>query len=220
MLKQRPKQFWGLLKGKQQEQTDLPLQEFTNFNKAIFYDADIPADTFTPLTQASAHHISPEELTGVLAKNFKANKSSGLSRMPLQMLKHLGPAGVKCMATFLNASAVDTLPPQAWRDTKVVPLYKGLGSTADPANYRSIAITPPFAKLYMAVINQRLTTQATKLDLHAPTQAGFREHHGTIEQALILQTLIQHSVMTKKPLCLAFIDLQRAYNSINREKLW
>jgi hypothetical protein len=169
MLKQRPKQFWGLLKGKQQEQTDLPLQEFTNFNKAIFYDADIPADTYTPLTQARAHHISPEELTGVLAKNFKANKSSGLSRMPLQMLKHLGPAGVECMATFLNASAVDTLPPQAWRDTKVVPLYKGLGSTADPANYRSIAITPPFAKLYMAVINKRLTTQATKLDLHAPT---------------------------------------------------
>lgn len=50
MLKQRLKQFWGLLKGKKQEPTELPLQEFTNFNKAFFYNADIPADTYTPLT--------------------------------------------------------------------------------------------------------------------------------------------------------------------------
>jgi hypothetical protein len=33
----------------------------------------------------------------------------------------------------------------------------------------------------MAVINRRLTAQATQLELHAPTQAGFRAHHGTIE---------------------------------------
>jgi hypothetical protein len=51
----------------------------------------------------------------------------------------------------------------------VVPLYKGSGPTTDPANYRSIAITPPFAKLYMAVVNKRLTAKATELDLHAPT---------------------------------------------------
>jgi hypothetical protein len=87
--------------------TDLPLEDFTEFNKKIFYDETIPADTFTPLTQAETQHISPEELTAVLKHNFKANKSSGLSGMPLQILKHMGPAGVKCMATFLNKSAVE-----------------------------------------------------------------------------------------------------------------
>ncbi len=59
-----------------------------------------------------------------------------------------------------------------------------------PENYRSIAITPPFAKLVMAVMNQRLTATAIDMGLHAPTQAGFRAHHSTTEQALILQTLI------------------------------
>jgi hypothetical protein len=72
----------------------------------------------------------------------------------------------------------------------------------------------------MAVINKRLTDSATALNLHAPTQAGFRAHHSTTEQALILQTLISHSVKTKKPLCMAFVDLQRAYDSIDRAKLW
>jgi hypothetical protein len=102
----------------------------------------------------------------------------------------------------------------------VVPLYKGTGPATDPDNYRSIAITPPFAKLFMAVVNKRLTAEANARELHAPTQAGFRAHHSTIEQALILQTLVQHSLHTKNPLCLAFIDLKRAYDSVNREKLW
>ena len=42
----------------------------------------------------------------------------------------------------------------------------------------------------MAVMNKRLTATAIDMDLHAPTQAGFRAHHSTTEQALILQTLI------------------------------
>jgi hypothetical protein len=69
-------------------------------------------------------------------------------------------------------------------------LFKGKGDAKLPDNYRSIAVAPPFAKLFMTVINQRLTAAAIDLNLHAPTQAGFRAHHGTIEQALILQTLI------------------------------
>jgi hypothetical protein len=54
-------------------------------------------------------------------------------------------------------------------------------------NYRSIAITPPFTKLLMAVINQRLTDHAEDKEIHAPTQAGFRRHHTTTEHALLLQ---------------------------------
>jgi hypothetical protein len=96
----------------------------------------------------------------VLKHHFKANKSSGMSKMPLELLKHLGSTGVKSMATFLNTSAIDQLSPTTWRETKVVPLYKGEGPTSDPENYRSIAITPPFAKLLMAVVNRRLTNKA------------------------------------------------------------
>jgi hypothetical protein len=170
-----------MLKRKVSEQTELPLHTFQKFNEKIFLDESIPPDTFTPLTDTTGNFITQKELTTVLQHHFKANKSSGLSKMPLQLLKHLGTPGVECMADFLNASAITKLPPASWRETKVVPLYKGQGPTSDPENYRSIAITPPFAKVFMAVINRRLTEKATELNLHAPTQAGFRAHHSTIE---------------------------------------
>ena len=71
----------------------------------------------------------------------------------------------------------------------------------------------------MALINQRLTDKANEGNLHAPPQAGFRAHHTTTEQAFIIQTLIQHSVKAKKALGMVFVDLKRAYVSINKEKL-
>jgi hypothetical protein len=73
------------------------------------------------------------------------------------------------LTNFLNKTAIDNKPPQSWREAKIVPIYKNKGSTSDPNNYRSIAINPPFAKLFMAVINRRLTQLAKDQNLHAPT---------------------------------------------------
>jgi hypothetical protein len=89
--------------------------------------------------------------------------------MPLHLLKHMGPAGTACLAHLLNASAIDQLPPTAWRTSKVTPLYKGKGDVTLPDNYRSIAVAPPFSKLFMAVMNRRLTDLAKANNLHAPT---------------------------------------------------
>lgn len=101
--------------------------------------------------------------------------------MPLQLIKHLGSIGIEQVTNFINSTAIDNPPPQKWRETKIVPLYKNKGNPADPNNYRSIAIVPPFAKLLMAVINNRVTTIAKELEVHAPTQAGFRAHYSTVE---------------------------------------
>jgi hypothetical protein len=122
----------------------------------------------------------------VLQHQYKATKSRGNSRLPPQLLKFLGTSGINSLATFLNESAIAAAPPASWKTAKVIPLYKGKGDASKPDNYRSIAITPPLAKVFMSVMNNRLTEAATAMDLHAPTQAGFRRHHSTTEQAFIL----------------------------------
>jgi hypothetical protein len=73
--------------------------------------------------------------------------------MPLQVLKNMSAEGIGCIASFLNKSAIDQLPPTAWRASKVQAIYKGKGHKNEPDNYRSIAITPPFTKLFMATMN-------------------------------------------------------------------
>jgi hypothetical protein len=68
-------------------------------------------------------------------------------------LKWLHVQAHPAIADFLNKSAIEQLAPQTWRDSKVVPLYKGEGSLDDCNNYRSIAVAPPFAKLLMTIVN-------------------------------------------------------------------
>ena len=110
-----------------------------------------------------------EEIKYILNYKYKATKSRGCSILPPQLLKFLGPAGIGSLATFLNESAISSAPPPSWRSAKIVPLYKGKGDAALPANYRSIAITPPLSKVFMAIMNHRLTEIASSKALHAPT---------------------------------------------------
>jgi hypothetical protein len=83
MLKYKPKQFWGMLKHREERNVEIKADTFAAFNQQLFHDPDIPPDMYTPLPNARAHHITPEELATTLTSHFQANRSSGLSLMPL-----------------------------------------------------------------------------------------------------------------------------------------
>ena len=72
-----------MLKSKANKELELPIAQFIKFNESIFYDANIPPDEYTPLSHTPHHYITPEELTNILSHHFKADKSSGMSKMPL-----------------------------------------------------------------------------------------------------------------------------------------
>ena len=95
-----------MLKRKEGGNTELAPHTFQKFNKSILYNAAIPPDKFMLLKNDAANFITLAELASDLHHHFKENKSSGLSKMPLQVLKHLGPTGIACMTTFLNDSAI------------------------------------------------------------------------------------------------------------------
>ena len=135
----------------------------------MFFDKQIPGDEFVMPADIESATITAAEVKQVLESHFQANKSTGLSNLPLQCLKWMGTQAHPTLADFLNISAIEQLAPQAWRDSKVVPLYKGEGNLSDCNNYRSIAVSPPFAKLLMSIINQRLTNFADENQLLAPT---------------------------------------------------
>ena len=75
---------------------------------------------------------------------------------------------------------------------------------------------PPLAKLYMAVMNNRLESTSNELQLRTETQAGFRKNHSLEDLVLALQTVVQHSVRTGSSLGLVFVDIRKAYDSVQR----
>jgi hypothetical protein len=104
-----------MLRSNREQGADVQAATFAKFNQQLFYDPSLPTDAYTPLPDATPHHITPEELATTLTSHFKANRSSGLSMLPLQLLKFLGGKGIDGLARFLNLSAVENLAPESWR---------------------------------------------------------------------------------------------------------
>ena len=80
------------------------------------------------------HLITAGELQFILQQKYKATKSRGHSALPPHLLKFMGTTGIESLASFLNASAITSAPPQSWRTAKIVPLYKGKGDASNPEN--------------------------------------------------------------------------------------
>lgn len=62
-------------------------------------------------TNLTEQYITAGELEDVMQRHFKANKSTGMSALPLQCIKFMAGNSVQILATFLNKAAIDALAP-------------------------------------------------------------------------------------------------------------
>ena len=71
-------------------------------------------------------------------------------------------------------------------------------------------------KLFATILNVRLEQEAAAKQLQAYTQAGFRKNARLEDNILILTTAIEHAQQNRTTLYIIFIDLEKAYDTIDR----
>ena len=93
-------------------------------------------------------------------------------------------------------------------------LYKK-GDVHDIGNYRPICLLSVVYKLFTRVILNRIDRT---LDEGPPCeQAGFRKGFSTMDHIHTITRLIEVSREYKRPLCLTFVDLKKAFDSVETE---
>ena len=65
MLKYQPKRFWGLLRKKHTE-TEIDAHQFAQFNEALYFNDQIPSDTFALPEDLEIARITSAEIEQVL----------------------------------------------------------------------------------------------------------------------------------------------------------
>ena len=58
-------------------------ETFAEFNQDLYYNSELPVDSFKIPEDIENTKITTAEVKNVLDSHFKANKSTGLSRLPL-----------------------------------------------------------------------------------------------------------------------------------------
>jgi len=112
------------------------------------------------------------------------------------------------------------LNPDKWSDHRCVLHYKGKAS--DPHcldNYRGLGIDQTMLKLLSLVMNERLEKFITATKGLSLSQGGFQRQKGTPEMVFTLSETVR-ARLELKGVHLAFIDIERAYDSVLHPLLW
>jgi hypothetical protein len=109
--------------------------------------------------------------------------------------------------------------PEAFSTWVVHTLFKG-GDASKFDNYRGITIVPILTKLFIMILDKKLSKWAKQHGLRAKGQAGFRKDYRTINQLFIFRTLIEQSKAKKKPLYCCFVDFEKVFDIVPCEVFW
>ncbi|KAK6727843.1 hypothetical protein RB195_005486 [Necator americanus] len=140
----------------------------------------------------------------------------GTNRIRPEHLKNLSPVLINTLARLFTRYLSKCKLPKQWKTSKTVLLYEK-GDPHDIGNYRPICLLSAIYKLFTRVIFNRIEKV---LDEGQPCeQAGFRKAFNTIDHIHTVSKLIEVPREYKMPLCLTFIDLKKAFDSVETEAI-
>ena len=162
-------------------------------------------------------HISGKEVTDAIAK-LKYGKAVGMDGVSVEMIKKGGKAVREWFVRLCNVCYQDKKVPDDWKKACIVPIYKGKGSKMECKNYRGISLLSIPGKVYGRIIIQRII-KVTE-GLIGEEQCSFRQGRGCIDQVFSLRQMSEKACEKGKQLYMCFVDLEKAYDRVDRKGVW
>ena len=147
-----------------------------------------------------------------------SNKVYGLYSCPVHLLKSVRHSLSPLLAALMNKSISTGIYPHLLKHAKVIPVYK-TGDETDPCNYRPISLLSVFNRLFEKLVYKRLRSYCEKNGIFFSSQYGFRDNCSTQHAILDILNKIQSKTDAKLFSCGTFIDLKRAFDTVDHSIL-
>ena len=157
--------------------------------------------------------ISEKETLNII-NNLKNKKSYGIDGISNVLLKSIANEILKPLTLIINQSLETGIFPDAFKTSKVTPLYKK-GDKTDLNNYRPISILPTISKVFEQVIHVQLYDYFCKNNLLCEQQYGFRSKHSTELATIKLVDFLVKSMDENKIPGAIYLDLSKAFDTLN-----
>ena len=161
--------------------------------------------------------ISREEVEKAL-RETRVGKAPGMDGVKAEMIKEGGTAVIEWLIRIFRICFSGGVVPVDWALAIIVPLFKGKGSIQECSNYRGISLLSVVGKLYARVLINRIRdkTEGAILEI----QSGFRRGRGCADQTFIVRQICEKYLGKGKEVFFAFLDLEKAYDKIDRAAMW
>lgn len=160
--------------------------------------------------------ITLEETRNAIQK-LKNGKAAGHDSIKAELIKCLDGEGLLLLLKIINLCWNNGRIPRDWTVATILPIYKK-GDRQVCSNYRGISLLPVVSKLYEIILERRLREIIEKtLD---DNQCGFRPGRGTTDLIFTIRQLIEKTLQYNSKLLLCFVDLEKAFDTAPRDKIW
>ena len=168
-------------------------------------------------TNYSFSPVATDEIK-IIISSLKNGKAVGPYSIPVYLLKLISKYIAISLCDIINDSFVNGIFSDWMKLAKVIPLYKK-NSPEIPSNYRPISLLSVFSKIVEKLMHTRLYTFLEKYDILHSLQFGFRNKHSTLHALISLTESIKKTIDDGMFGCGVFIDLQKAFDTVNHSIL-
>ena len=153
-----------------------------------------------------------------LIDNLSVNKTTGPDHIPVTVIKATKRVIVPILNKLFNECLGTGIFPDAFKTSNIIALFKA-GNRCLPNNYRPISLLPHFGKFLERILYNRLINFFKKNNLLCSNQFGFRKNFLTILAIADIYDEILESLDNNLNICTVFLDLKKAFDTINHDIL-
>ena len=106
--------------------------------------------------------------------------------------------------------------PQKWKDATIMAFYKK-SDRSNCNNYRGISLRSHAGRVLLKIVANRLSGYCEAHGILPDKQCGFRPERSTVDMLFVMRRLQDLARRRRIPLYMCFVDLQKAYDSVDRE---
>ena len=167
-----------------------------------------------PLQSSFAIYECDQAEIKLIISSLNLNKSYGPNSVPTDIL-HLLKEDISYPLTILfNMSLTSGIHPDIFKVAQTIPIFKK-GSKLATSNYRPISLLSNLNKILEKLMFNRVFKFLDEQKCFYNLQFGFGEKHSTTHALIEITETIRKALDNKTFACGVFIDLQKAFDTVN-----
>ena len=151
-------------------------------------------------------------------KDINICKSSGFKEISSQCLRDALLAIIPQLCYIFKQCIKTGKFPNKWKIATIVPIFKG-GNKEDVSNYRPVSLLPITGKIFEKIIHYQIVKFLENNEFLSNRQNGFRKERSTLDSIVNFTSDIFENINDSKYSIAVFIDLKKAFDTVNHNIL-